>query len=167
MIDDTDIENEEESTANPKPQRKMIMLLLLPILVIIGITVGAYFALNTSYDSISSNYNIVQYSDSSEEVTAFYDLPEVKYTIKGQDGSHELRLKVTLELSSIENLRIIEALTSKLSDSILSHMVELRYEELLGSSGLYWLKEELLYRFNLVSAPVKIKGLNFSVFELQ
>ncbi len=167
MIDDTDIENEEENAEKPKPQRKMLMLLLLPILVIIGITVGAYFALNTSYDSLSSNYNIIKYSDSSEDITAFYDLPEVKYTIKGNDGPHDLRLKVTLELSSIDDLRVIEVLTSKLSDVILSHIVELRYEELLGSNGLYWLKEELLYRFNLVSAPVKIKTINFSVFELQ
>ena len=168
MIDDADIEDEEnENAENLKPQRKRIMLLLLPLVVIIGITVGAYFAMNASYDSLSANYNIIKYSDSSEDVTAFYDLPEVKYTIKGSDGPHELRLKVTLEVSSIDNLNVIEVLTPKLNDVILSHIVELRFEELLGSTGLYWLKEELLYRFNLVSAPVKIKNINFSVFELQ
>ena len=58
-------------------------------------------------------------------------------------------------------------MTPRLTNAVLNHVVELYLEELEGSTGLYWLKEELLYRFNLVAAPVKIKNLNFSVFELE
>lgn len=168
MIDDQELEENEEPVENPHQKRKKIMILLLPLLIVIGISVAVYFTLNNDYDSLSGSYNIVQYNkDNTEDITVFYDLPEFKASVKGNNGNHELRLKITLELSSIEDLKMLEILAPKLQDAMLSHIIELRFDEVSGSQGLYWLKEELLYRFNLVSAPVKIKNLNFSVFELQ
>ena len=169
MIEDDDFdENVKPILDNSRQTRKKIMILLLPLLIVIGISVGIYFAMNNSYDSLSGSYNIVQYNkDAPETVTVFFDLPEIKTTVRGKDGSHELRMKINLELSSVEDLKIIEALVSRLNDSVLSHTIELNLDEISGSAGLYWLKEELLYRLNLASAPVKIKNLNFNVFELQ
>lgn len=169
MIEDDNIDEDDgQVIENPHQSRKKIMILLLPLLIVIGISVGIYFSLNNSYDSLSDNYNIVQYSkDSPENITVFFDLPEIKTTVKGKDGPHELRLKLNLELSGIEDLKVVEALTSRLNDMVLSHTIELNFNEVTGSAGLYWLKEELLYRLNLTAAPVKIKNLNFSVFELQ
>ncbi len=167
MIDENELDTFDESIPLPTQKRKKLMILLLPLLIVIGISVGVYFTLNNNYDSLQ-DYNIVQYSkDAPENITVFYDLPEIKTSVKGKDGSHELRLKINLELSSIDNLQIIEVLTSKLNDTVLSHIIELNLDEVEGSTGLYWLKEELLYRLNLAAAPVKIKNLNFSVFELQ
>lgn len=169
MIEDDDIDEEiKQPPENSHQTRKKIMLLVLPLLIVIGISVGVYFAMNNSYDSLSGSYNIVQYSkDSPDNVTVFFDLPEIKTTVKGKDGPHELRMKINLELSSIEELKIIEAMVARLKDSVLSHTIELNFDEITGSAGLYWLKEELLYRLNLSAAPVKIKNLNFNVFELQ
>ena len=168
MIDDNDFDEQDEPIENQHPKRKKLMILLLPLLIVIGISVGIYFAMNNNYDSLGASYNIVQYNkDNADSITAFYDLPEIKVFVNGEDGRHELKLKLTLELSSVEDLRIVEILTPKLTDTVLNHVIELNMDEVQGSTGLYWLKEELLYRFNLVSAPVKIRNLNFSVFELQ
>lgn len=168
MIEDDDLETDGEITDNSHQKRKKLMILLLPLLIVIGISVGIYFALNNNYDSLGVDYNIVQYNkDTPENMTVFYDLPEIKTSVRGKNGSHELRLKINLEISSIEDLHVIEVLTPKLSDAVLGHVIELNMNEIDGSTGLYWLKEELLYRLNLVASPVKIKNLNFSVFELQ
>lgn len=168
MIDDEDLDAGEEAVENPHQKRKKLMILLLPLLIVIGISVGIYFALNNSYDSLGVDYNIVQYNkDNPDSLTVFYDLPEIKTSVKGKNGNHELKLKINLELSNIDDLKVIEVLTPKLSDAVLGHTIELNLDEIDGSTGLYWLKEELLYRLNLVAAPVKIKNLNFSVFELQ
>ena len=164
MIEDDDIDELNTNIDVLSPKRKKLMLLLLPLLVVIGLSVGIYFAINKKYDSLSGNYHIIQYDkDASAGTTVFYDLPELKTSVQG----HELRLKINLELSSIEDLQVIQALTAKLTDAIINHTIELTFEEISGSSGLYWLKEELLYRFNLVATPVKIKNINFSIFELQ
>lgn len=168
MIDDKDLEEEEQPVENTHQKRKKIMVLLLPLLIVIGISVGIFFAMNNKYDSLRGSYDIIQYDKNNDDsVTVFYDLPEFKASLDGKDAPRELRLKITLELSSIEDLKMVEVLTPRLTDAMLGHIVELRADEVEGSSGLYWLKEELLYRFNLVTSPVKITGLNFSVFELQ
>lgn len=169
MIEDDDIDAENPPSAEIlRPNRKKIMILLLPLLIVIGVSVGIYLARNKNYDSWNIDYSIVQYDkDAPESVTAFFDLPEIKTSVKGADRNHDLRLKVNLELSSIDDIKIIEALTPRLNDVILGHLIELGVDEVSGSSGLYWLKEELLYRLNLSAAPVKIKKINFSVFELQ
>ena len=168
MIEDDDIEDNNILIDSSQQKRKKLMILLLPLLIVIGISVSVYFAMNKSYNSLDSNYNIVQYDkDNTENVTVFYDLPEYTTSVTGKDGRHELKLKINLELSRIEDLRIIEVLTPKLHDVILNHIIELNLEEVSGSTGMYWLKEELLYRLNLAATPVKIKKLNFSIFELQ
>ncbi|MBE6453740.1 MAG: hypothetical protein E7017_02500 [Alphaproteobacteria bacterium] len=168
MTEDEDLQDIEQSDNNQPQKRKRIMILLLPLLIVIGVSVGIYFALNNSYDSLSVEYSIVQHDkDSPDNITVFYDLPELKTSVKGKKRSHELRIKPNIELSSIEDLKVIEALTPRLSDAIIGHVVELKIDEIEGSTGLYWLKEELLYRLNLVASPIKIKKLNFSVFELQ
>lgn len=168
MIDDDDINDTEETLINHRQKRKKTMILLLPLLIVIGISVGVYFAFNRNYDSFDDNYNIVKYNkDFTESVTVFYDLPEIKTTIKGKERNHNLRFKTNIELSSIEDLKTIEALTAKLIDAAIGHTIELNFDEIQGSNGIYWLKEELLYRFNLVAAPIKIKNINFSLFELE
>ena len=76
-------------------------------------------------------------------------------------------LKLNLELSGIENVKTIEVLSPKIKDAVIAHTIELSPDEISGASGLYWLKEELLYRINLITAPVKINNLNFTTFEIQ
>ena len=67
----------------------------------------------------------------------------------------------------MEDIKTIEILTPKINDVVLSHIIELSPEEVQGSTGLYWLKEELLYRLNLVTAPIKINNLNIRSLEIQ
>ena len=167
MIEDEDLPEVEQPGDNTQQKRKKIMILLLPLLIVIGVSVGIYFALNNSYDSLNVGYSIVKQNKDSEEITVFYDLPELKTSVKGKKRSHELRIKPNIELSGIEDIKVIEALIPRLTDAIIGHIIELNIDEVDGSTGLYWLKEELLYRLNLVTSPIKIKKLNFSVFELQ
>ena len=85
MIDDDDINDTEETLINHRQKRKKTMILLLPLLIVIGISVGVYFAFNRNYDSFDDNYNIVKYNkDSTESVTVFYDLPEIKTVVCGE-----------------------------------------------------------------------------------
>ena len=76
-------------------------------------------------------------------------------------------MKISVELSRVEDVAAIEAMVSRLTDIIIAHTIELTPDEVSGSNGLYWLKEELLYRMNLVAAPIKITNINFKNFEIQ
>ena len=164
--DDEEIAQVADELNGTHIKRKRLMLILLPLLIVIGVSATIFFVLKKQ-NSSQDNYNIVQYNkDNADSVSVFYDLPEIKTSIKGKKDNHELRLGLNLELSSIEDLKIIEILKAKLNDVVLEHTIELNVDELKGSVGLYWFKEELLYRLNLAAAPVKIKAVNFGVFEL-
>jgi len=169
MIEDEEIDADDVPNVDGAHiKRKKLMLILLPLLIVIGISATIFFVLNKKNSSDLGNFKVVQYNkDAPESISVFYDLPEFRASVKGKDGYHELRFQINMELASVEDLKIIEVLAPKLSDVVLAHTVELTTDELRGSVGLYWFKEELFYRLNLAAAPVKIKNISFSLFDLQ
>ncbi|MBE6444672.1 MAG: hypothetical protein E7019_01240 [Alphaproteobacteria bacterium] len=171
MIDnDEDIELEELPSGTKKINRKKLVIFLLPVLIVIGISVGIFYALNQDYSNTSS-YSVVTTPGSSEKgdtVTIFYDLPEISSNLRSNKKNKEsITLALSIELSKIEDVAILDAMSSRIKDAILSHIIELTLEEVEGANGLYWLKEELLYRLNLVTSPVKINNLNIKQIEIK
>lgn len=170
QLDDLDDEDAQTSTHNIS--KKKILLFLVPVLVVIGLAVGAFYTFSNNIKDSTTPYGVVKKPNTDgkggESVTVFYDLPEVNIRLKNDGGQgNVLKMRVSLELSSIEEAKVIESLTPKLVDSIISHTIELNNAEIEGASNLYWLKEELLYRINLITSPIKITNLNFKNFEVQ
>ena len=172
MLDqDDDFDKEENLEAPTSLSRKKMLIFILPVLIVIGLSVGFYYVFNRDYRSPESAYSVVKNTSSAdgvESITVFYDMPEVTAALRtdGPDKEH-LRLRLNLELSNVEDIKTIETLTPKINDVVLSHIIELSPEEVEGSAGLYWLKEELLYRLNLVASPVKINNVNIKALEIQ
>lgn len=166
--DDTDLEDIPSSTK--KVNRKKLVIFILPLLIVIGISVGIFYALNQDYTNTSS-YSVVTTQNSSEKggtITIFYDLPEITSNLRSNKKNKEtITLALSVELSKIEDVATLDAMSSRIKDAILSHIIELTTEEVEGANGLYWLKEELLYRLNLVTSPVKINNLNVKQIELK
>lgn len=174
MIDqDEDLEAGEDTAAQSLKNRKKTLVILLPVLIVIGLSVGFYYVFNRSYDTPPGNYNVIsntvdENGAKTEKVTVFYDLPEVVSVLKSPDSEkRRIKLKLNLELSGIEDTKTVEILSPKIKDAVIAHTVELTPDEVEGSAGLYWLKEELLYRINLITAPIKVNNLNFTTFEIQ
>ena len=165
MIEDDDLE-QEESTAAPKPiNRKKLMILILPVVIVIGLSVGIYFALNQDYSNPEAAYNVIKKPGEGENYTVFYDLPEVK-AILNSLAKETISLSLNVELSKVEDVATLEILSPRIKDAILAHIIELTPEEVESANGLYWLKEELLYRLNLVVAPIKIENLSIKNIEI-
>ena len=174
MIDqDDDLDRDGDIDEQNRKNRKKTLIILLPVLIVICLSVGFYYVFNRNYATEPGNYSVLtdtveQDGTKSEKVTVFYDLPEITSILKS-DASDKPRVKIklNLELSGIENVKTIEVLSPKIKDAVIAHTIELSPDEISGASGLYWLKEELLYRINLITAPVKINNLNFTTFEIQ
>lgn len=173
MIDqDDELEGGDDLEAQNKASRKKMLIFILPALIVIGLSVGFYYVFNRDYgDKETASYSVVKNAagaDGAESVTVFYDLPDFKLELRGDGSSKDmLRLGVNLELSNVEDIKSIEALTPKINDIILSHVIELRPEEVSGANGMYWLKEELLYRINLVVSPIKVNNLNIRSLNIE
>lgn len=171
---DDDFDKDEDFEAPAKISRKKILFILIPLLMAVGIAVGFYYVFNRNYDNDASlNYSVVKNTASengtdAETVTVFYDLPEISARLQNPAGEVQtLNFKLSIELSKVEDTQTVDNLLPRIKDAINAHIVELTPEEVRGSEGLYWLKEELLYRINLLTAPVKVNNLNFKSFDFQ
>ena len=146
-----------------------MLIFLLPVLIVVGLSVGLYYAFNRDYHTTPATYSVVQKSGEGEgSITVFYDLPELTANLHTEGPDKQtLHIRLNLELSNVEDIKTIELLLPKINDVVLTHIIELTPEEVQGSTGLYWLKEELLYRLNLATAPIKINNLNIKSLEIQ
>ena len=173
---DDNIENgfdgDDDITApGSKLSRKKLLLIVVPVVAAIGIFGFYYTSQQSQKDQAPANYSIVRHAaengKETDSYTIFYDLPEVDVRLRNVPGKDQVvKIKLSIELSKMEDITIIEALSAKLTDAVIAHTIELMPEEIDGSEGIYWLREELLYRMNLIAAPVKISNLNFKNFEI-
>lgn len=173
MLEDEDLDNDVPGDESKPLSRKKLLIFILPVVIVIGLSAGLFYVFNNSYDSNAGSYSVIRKassdSKSPDDVTVFYDLPEITTLLKAEPGSVKERLliRLNLELSSIEDTKTIEILTPKIIDAVIAHTIELTPREISDSSGLYWLREELLYRINLITNPIKVSSLNFRTFEVE
>lgn len=169
---DDDIDAEEAEDEKNKLDRKKILMFLLPALIAIGLVVSFYSVFSKKNNSPANlSYAVVERPENNEDgtkqnkITILYDIPEINVRITDEVGTpQDISLKINLELNNIEDVKIIEGLMPKIIDAVIAHTIELTPDEISGSNGLYWLKEELLYRINLIVYPVVVTNLNFKTF---
>ena len=170
VVIDNEQEITEEETLKPFKKKK-VLLYVLTIVVIIGLLVS-FIIVFTKKDSngLDGEYSIVSSSEdgANDSVTVLYSLPELATNLQNSAGDTiSVKLKLNIELSSVDDITSIEALLPRINDTLLAHIVELTPEELSGSNGLYNLKKELLHRINLLTSPIKVSDLNFKNFDIQ
>lgn len=171
MIDDENEDIDEVLPADNSMKRK-VLLYLIPAIIIIGVAVGFVVVFFTNINSSSpKNYDIVSQKSadgSGEKLTVFYTLPEITANIRTSNGIFEIvRIKLNIELSSVEDIENISPFISKIRSIIISHLVELTPEEISGSNGFHALKSELLYRIKLIVSPIEVLNVNITDLNIQ
>lgn len=168
---DDEFDKDDEAIPAGGLNKKKILFILVPVLIVIGLVVSFYYIFNKNLHSGAPlSYSIISAGteEDANAIIVFYDLPEITAQLKDNTGAaSHVKMKISVELSRVEDVAAVEAMVSRLTDIIIAHTIELTPDEVSGSNGLYWLKEELLYRMNLVAAPIKITNINFKNFEIQ
>lgn len=167
------IDKSEDEELQTKPfSKKKVLIYVLPVIIVIGLVVSFITVFSKKTDQQeNNNYSVVVSSDAdgkTEKVTVFYSLPELAAHLRSSAGTAlTVKLKISIELSSLDDIKTVEAMLPRINDTLIAHITELTPEEISGSNGLYNLKEELMYRINLLTKPVKISNLNFKTFDIQ
>jgi flagellar FliL protein len=80
--------------------------------------------------------------------------------IQSADGNPAyLKLAVSLELTGADEKAGIQPLMPRVVDQFQGYLRELRVDDLKGSAGVLRLKEELLRRINVATAPFAVKDV--------
>ncbi|MGG5808795.1 flagellar basal body-associated FliL family protein [Falsiroseomonas sp. CW058] len=95
-------------------------------------------------------------------VPGFVDLPEIVSNLNapGRRASF-VRLKAKLEIADMAHAGAVEAAMPRLVDLLSVYLREVRPEELRGSAGTHRLREELIARASLVTAPARVTDVLF------
>ena len=95
-------------------------------------------------------------------VPVFVELPEsVANLNSGTRKTVYVKLKTRLEVASAADSVKIQAAMPKILDMFQTYILEMRPEELRGSSGTYRLREELVARAQLAAAPARVRDVLF------
>jgi len=98
----------------------------------------------------------------------FIELPEMIANLNGNPHRPSyVKLTARLELAKPEDADRVRADIPRLQDLFQTYLREMRPEELRGSAGTYRLREELIARANVATAPARINNVLFTQMLIQ
>lgn len=166
MADDS--EDQEGGAADGKKKlsgKRMVVFIIIPLLLLllVGGGAAAYFL-----GVFGGKAEEAEVKPEPPKVTVFHDLPDILVNLNasGRQASY-LKLKVALEHQEPLSTPKLNELMPRVIDNFQVYLRELRPDDLVGSAGLYRLKEELLIRVNQAVAPIKINDVLFKEMLIQ
>ncbi len=173
--EDKDEEGEGEGQVEAKQGKgKLIVIIGAALLIVVGGAGAAYFTglldplVEMMSGSAETNAEGGGPKSAGQQNTVFFDLPELLVNMNtGGRKSTFLKIRVSLELASADDIPKIEAAMPRIIDNFQTYLRELRVEDLKGSAGMYRLREALLTRVSAAVAPAQIKDLLFKEILLQ
>ena len=169
--EDSDEEGDDSSSGG-KGGKKVLIIIGVVILLVVGGIGAAYFTglldpviamIIGEEEMQTEEQQIVSSADA-----VFYDLQEIVVNLNtsGRKSSF-LKIRISLELSSEEDVLRIESVMPRIVDNFQTYLRELRIDDLKGSSGMYRLREELLARVSAAAAPTIVNDVLFKEMLVQ
>ncbi len=163
-----DDEDEEEATSG----KKGLIIAIVAAVLLVGGGVAGYFlfagddaeetAADESVEEVAASEGDAKQQGQQLSGPVYYDMPEFLVNLSAPNNKPSfLKMKVTLELESQEDIQVIESYMPRIVDNLNTYLRELRTSDLAGSAGLYRLREELLMRINQFTAPTKVRNVLF------
>jgi flagellar protein FliL len=160
----------DETPEQPEPQkpggRRKLIMLAAPVLVA-GIAAGLWFT------GVLPRLLGMQHAETSTEqakssTPIYVDLPELITNLNSNpQRPNYVKLTARLEVAKQADVERVKAAMPRLQDLFLTYMREMRPQELRGSAGTYRLREELIARANLATAPARINDILFTQMLIQ
>lgn len=98
----------------------------------------------------------------------YFDLPEIIVNLASSNRKNTfMKISISLQIEKEEEKAQLEKVTPRVVDKFQVYLRGLQVEDLQGSSGMFRLREELLARVNVVTAPVKIHDVLFKEILVQ
>ncbi len=148
-----------EDAPPKKGGKKRILLIAAPVLLLLG-GAGLWFA------------GLVPGLGKTPEPSAaeappppppgLVELPEIvtNLNVPGRRPTY-LRLRAKLEIARADEAAAVQAAMPRLMDLFQTYLREVRPEELRGSAGTHRLREELVARASLATAPARVTDVLF------
>ncbi|MBW1791685.1 MAG: flagellar basal body-associated FliL family protein [Deltaproteobacteria bacterium] len=157
-------ENEEK----PKKKSKLLLFIILGVVILLAAG-GGFFAYTTFF---AAKPEVAQQeaeisTDLPAPVGEIITLKPFVVNLADPKGKRYLKLKLSLELDSLEASERVLKIAPKLRDIVIMMLTSLAFEEVMTPEGKIRIRDELTERFNRAARPDKIKNIYFSEFVVQ
>ncbi|MCP5363950.1 MAG: flagellar basal body-associated FliL family protein [Hyphomicrobiales bacterium] len=167
--------DEDEAAGKKSKRRRLLLFAAIAVVCLAGAGAGAYFAGLLGGDAGHEAAEGAEGEDghgaketAAVKQTVFHALPEMLVTINADEyRSMFLKVRITIELTSNEDIAVIDQMMPRIIDYCQIYLRELRPEDLASSAGTVRLREELLRRISAAVAPTSVRDVLFSELLLQ
>lgn len=184
---DVELDEEDDGEGGGVTGKKKLIIIAAAVVVLLLVAGGAAFFFmsggeehaeeteHATEESASEHGTLAESGENAAnaargpKMPVYYDVPEFLVDLSSSDRgkSSFLKMKVAIELSSPEDVKILEAYMPRVRDNFITYLRELRASDLSGSAGLYRLREELMLRINQAIAPAKVNNILFKEIIVQ
>ncbi len=107
-------------------------------------------------------------ADATPAAPVFIDLPEMVANLNSNPHHPSyVKLVARLELGSAADVERVKQALPRLQDLFQTYLRDMHPEELRGAAGTYRLREELIDRATIATAPAKVKDVLFTELLVQ
>jgi flagellar FliL protein len=147
-----------------KGGKKKLMLLAVP-LVLAGVGSGLWFS-GVLPHMLGREHAAKSETEGKPAVPVFVDLPEMIANLNAKRPSY-VKVVARLEVAKPEDAERVKAVMPRIVDLFQTYLREMRPEELRGSAGTHRLREELIARASIATAPTRVIDVLFSEMIVQ
>lgn len=157
------------ASTEEKPKKKKFLFIILAVLIV-AIGGGGFFAY-TKFLAPKPAVTEEALGETKKELVEtegeMFDLEPFVVNLSDPKAKRFLKLKVTLELDSLEAKTKAEKLVPKMRDMVIMMLTSLSFEEVMTPEGKIRIRDELLERFNLILRPERVRNIFFTDFVIQ
>ena len=155
--------SEEELEELNKKKKKKKMMIIIALVAVLGGGGGAGFMMHKKkQEEAKKAMQKAKKKKKPKKEQIYHDLADILVNLNtGGKGVSFLKLKVTLDLDTKDNLAAIEKHMPRIKDILQLYLRELRPVDLQGSVGLYRLRDEMLLRINKAIHPAYVNDILF------
>lgn len=148
----------------------------LPLFIILGVSLlvlggGGFFAytkfLAPPPVSVEEELAPAKPQEIINAVGEMFDLEQFVVNLSDPKGKRYLKVKITIELESVEVVERVTKVMPKLRDVVIIMLTSLTFEEVMTPEGKIQIRDELLERFNQTLRPDRVKNIYFTEFVVQ
>ncbi len=153
---------EDEAAASSlatKVGRRKLILIAAPVLLLL---LGAGSWVSGLAQHLVGGEKQAASSPGKPEPPVYVDLPEMVANLDSDPRRPRyIKLRARIETARQADAAAVTAAIPRLEDLFQTYLRDMRPDELRGSAGTYRLREELIARANVATAPAKVRDVLF------
>jgi len=160
-----------DADGNPIPKKKKkskkkLIIIIAAVVILLGGGAAAFLLMGAEEGENADKPK--QDADAAKPDPVYMDLPDIVVNLNSTSRrTNYINLKLTLELSTQEDVAAIEAQMPRIIDAFNTYLTELRREDLQGSAGIYRLENELMLRLQKTLTKGKVNDILFREIIIQ